>query len=165
MVFGLISWLVFSDVDSDKPFESVELSYNNTISNGLFPKYIDTVLHVGLDVAGVKGVTVVINQLTDEAKSNFSSGELKAHIRYFNGIFYLFTNEMSRKESIEVMSHEIIHIKQYNDGILVYENNEVYWNGQLFLLEDVDYDNRPWEREAFSLQSDVSNQISEILIK
>jgi hypothetical protein len=150
--------------DREEYFNQIELPTNNSVVNSLDRlHYYDTILAVGLDAAGINGVTVVINDLTDAAKNQFS-GELKAHIRKFNGVYYLFAGALSRAEAIQVMAHEIVHIQQYESDKLVYENNQMIWDGEdyTFALED-DYEKRPWERDAFDKQNSVEASILGIL--
>jgi hypothetical protein len=77
----------------------------------------------------------------------------------------LFLDNLNRNESIEVISHEIIHMAQYNTGQLIYENSELYWEGQIYDLENLDYENRPWERDAFIKESELSSKIYNVLYK
>lgn len=72
---------------------------------------------------------------------------------------------MSRRESIEIIAHEIIHILQYNSSDLMYENSILIWKGEEFTVNSFSYDNRPWEIEAFSKGSSLANQIEGILYK
>lgn len=145
-------------------FNQVKLSESNGnfITNTEFPKYYDTILSVGLEGAGIIGAYVVVGQLTDVAKEQFN-GELKAHVRFYNGVYYLFTNKMDRLEAITVISHEIIHIHQYNSGQLFYENGEITWNNEKYDLSELEYDNRPWEEDAFDREGDLSDKITQIL--
>lgn len=151
-----------SSAREDGYFKEVTLSENNSIYNRELPSFYDTIISVGLDASGLNGVYVVVGQLTDAAKDQFN-GELKAHIRYYNGVFYLFTNEMDRTEAIRVISHELIHVGQYHSGQLIYDNGEITWNGQVYDLNSVDYDNRAWEKDAFDREGDLSNQITKVL--
>lgn len=136
----------------DRPFNMIELTSNNTINNGIFPTYYDTVLSVAMDVMGLSGYSVVIGKLTDEASNQFD-GRLKAHVRYFNSNFYLFTEELDRKESIEVLCHEVIHMEQYTSGDLYYIDNQVTWKGDILDLDSKEYESRPWENDAYSRQN------------
>jgi len=150
--------------DREEYFNHIELPTNNSIINSLDRlHYYDTILAVGLDAAGLNNITIVINDITDAAKNQFT-GELKAHIRKFNGIYYLFAGALSRSEAIEVMAHEIVHIKQYESGELAYENEKLEWQGEdyTFALEG-EYERRPWEVEAFSKQSIIESSILSIL--
>jgi hypothetical protein len=145
-------------------FNQVELfeSNGNTITNNRLPSYYDTILSVGLSSQGIMGSYVVVDKLSDEAKEQFN-GELKAHVRFFDGVYYLYIDEMSRGEAIKVISHEIIHIYQYNSGQLFYENGEITWNFKKYDLSSLDYDNRPWEKEAFDNEDVLSKKIFEAL--
>lgn len=146
----------------DEPFKQIVLSTNNLVTNNVYPMYYDTVLMVAMDQMGIIGHTVVINKLTDGAKSQFD-GELKAHIRYHNGIFYLFTEEFDRKESIEVLCHEVIHIQQYTTGNLIYEDGFVIWLGEPIELNSIEYEKRPWEDDAFLRQGELIGNVEKVL--
>lgn len=146
-------------------FNQVELSDNNFITNSNGIAFYDTIISVGLDNAGISGVNVVVSELSNSAKEQFTSGELKAHVRYFNGTFYLFLDKYGRKEAMDVISHEIIHMVQYTTGQLIYENGVLYWEGLIYDLENLDYENRPWERDAFSRESDLSLKVYNTLYK
>jgi hypothetical protein len=163
---GIITTITLALIndDSEEYFKPVELPTTNSVVNSLGRlHYYDTILAVGLDAAGINGVTVVINDMTDAARNQFS-GELKAHIRKFNGVYYLFAGALNRSEAIEVMSHEIIHIKQYESGELAYENEKLEWQGEdyTFALEG-EYERRPWEIEAFNKQGTIESSILNIL--
>lgn len=149
----------------DKPFNQVDLTYKNTITNSLNLHYYDTVLSVGMDQMGISGYSVSVSKLSENAKSQFD-GELRAHIRFLNSHFYLFIDEMNRRESIDVISHEIIHMQQYISGDLFYdEKGNVNWKGQDIELNSSEYDKRPWESDAFSRQNQLSNSIEKILLQ
>lgn len=160
MVLGLILFLVINvSAKEEEYFNQIELSENNIITNSNGVAFYDTIISVGLDEAGLYGVSVVVSELTSGAKEQFTYGELKAHVRYFNGVFYLFLDKNDRRESIEIISHEIVHMVQYKSGQLIYENGELYWEGQKYDLENMDYDNRPWERDAFSRETDLGMKV------
>jgi predicted metallopeptidase len=160
LIIGLVTVAILAVTSNseEKYFNQIELPTTNSIVNSLDnTHYYDTILAVGMDGVGLNGVTVIINDMSDAAKKQFD-GELKAHIRLHNGIYYLFVGALSRSEAIEVISHEIIHILQYESGELVYENGEVVWQNEVYTLEE-EYERRPWEREAFSRQSVVESII------
>jgi predicted metallopeptidase len=160
LIIGLVTVAILAVTSNseEKYFNQIELPTTNSIVNSLDNiHYYDTILAVGMDGVGLNGVTVVINDMSDAAKKQFN-GELKAHIRLHNGIYYLFVGALNKSEAIEVLSHEIIHILQYESGELVYENGEVVWQNEVYTLEE-EYERRPWEREAFSRQSVVESII------
>jgi hypothetical protein len=162
LIIGVITvtMLALTNDDREEYFNQIELPTTNTVVNSLGRlNYYDTILSVGMDGAGLNGVTVVINDMTDAARNQFN-GELKAHIRLYNGIYYLFVGTFNRSEAIEVISHEIVHIQQYESRELIYENEKLEWQGEdyTFALEG-EYERRPWEIEAFSKQSIIESLI------
>ena len=54
---------------------------------------------------------------------------------------------LSQKEIIRTVFHELVHVKQYETGRL--KHNKI-WKGKL--VESDDYENFPWEIEAFDLE-------------
>jgi hypothetical protein len=158
----VLAMLALTNDDKEDYFKEVELSNSNTVINSLNRMhYYDTILAVGMDVAGLNGITVILNDLSDAAKNQFN-GELKAHIRLYNGDYYLFLGAMNRDEAITVVSHEIIHIQQYQSRDFIYENNEITWLGVPHSL-DGDYETRPWERDAFEKQNNIEKAIRSVL--
>jgi hypothetical protein len=121
-------------------------------------------MSVGLDQAGISGIQVQIQELSDKSKDAFD-GELKAHVRYFDGMYYLFIDNFGRKEAIEVISHEIIHIAQYQSRQLTYDNfvGILEWEGQPFDALQLEYNNRPWEKDAFDKQGQLESKIYKVL--
>jgi hypothetical protein len=149
---------------SEEPFKEVVLSGNNTVSNNVSISYLDTIMSVGLDKMGIEGITVVISDLSDAAKDQFN-GELKAHVRFFNGVYYLFIDKLGRHESMRVIAHEIIHINQYNTGKLYYDQNgQLFWDGELFDLNNIEYEIRPWERDAYSDEGKLYSEMYRTLV-
>lgn len=164
LILGALTVGILALINDDKEeyFNPVELSTNNSVVNSLDRlHYYDTILSVGMDAAGLNGIVVVINDMTEAAKLQFN-GELKAHIRLFNGVYYLFVGALSRSEAIEVMAHEIVHIQQYQTGQLVYENDQIIWQGYPYTLDE-EYEKRPWERDAFSKQGGLESSILNVL--
>lgn len=146
----------------DKPFNQIRLTENNFIYNEKFPTYYDTILMVAMDEAELSGFNVIVRELSGTAKSQFD-GELKAHIRYENDDFYIFTGMMDRNEAIEVLSHEVIHMLQYRSGNLIYSNGMITWMGEVLDLNSKEYEQRPWEVEAFQQQTKLISLVKESL--
>lgn len=161
IAIGLLSLLINSN--NEDYFNPIELSLNNYVTNNGLPKYLDTIITVSLDVANVQGINLVLDKISSEAQNQFSGGDLKAHMRYAYNHFYLFTDDYGRDESIEIFSHEVIHVQQYFSNDLVYDGVKVYWKGEEFDLNEIEYSDRPWEKEAFEKQGEISKQVKNIL--
>lgn len=162
----LLSVLIVTKADATEngPYNQVELSTYNYVINGIPNTGYDTVTKVALDAAGISGVQVFIQEISETAKSQFD-GELKAHVRYFNDKFFIFLSDLDHREAIEVISHEVVHIQQYLSGDFVYDqsNGDTYWKGELYDASNIPYERRPWEESAFDAQSSVSNKVAAIL--
>ncbi len=155
-----VVYLILNYKDPNRPFKTIELSGDNLIQNNVYPPYYDTVLSVAMNKMGMVGNHVIIRDLSSGAKSQFD-GELKAHLRYHNSIFYLFIMDLDRTDAIEVLSHEVIHMDQYLKRDFVFENNEILWMGELMELGN--YEMRPWEKNAFARQGVLINKVKETL--
>lgn len=162
IVIILLLLLISRTRSEERPFNEVQLSDNNYIHNEMFPTFYDTILNVAMSEAGLTGHNVILEKLSDGARNQFD-GELKAHIRYLNGDFYLFTESMGRYEAIEVLSHEVIHMLQYSSGNLSYMDGNVTWMGEVLELNSKEYEQRPWETEAFQKQSQLINLVEGVL--
>ena len=102
----VIIFLLLRIKGTNKQFRNVVLSEKNLISNFVNPSYYDTILMVGLDLMKIENQSVVIRKLSESAKSQFD-GELQAHLKYHEGVFYLFMNDHDREESIKILNHRI----------------------------------------------------------
>jgi hypothetical protein len=58
-----------------------------------------------------------------------------------------------------VLSHEIVHVHQYYSGRLIFDDNKITWMGDEYKLDGLPYDSRPWENEAFFLESELKSRI------
>ncbi len=168
IIVGLLIGLYFiiksSQTKSVKQFKIVQLDTTNLIVNNMDEKYIDTIINVGLNKLGISGVIVLVNPLPPEVKAKFSSElELKAHIREHQGFYYIWIDKLSKDETIDVLSHELIHLLQYHTKRLVVNGNTPIWEGNVYELNNVPYHSRPWESEAFDNSNDLKYKILETL--
>jgi len=160
VVIVFVVYLIVTYKDPNRPFKTIKLSGDNFIENSVYPPYYDTVLSVAMNEMGMVGKRVFIRELSDGAKAQFD-GELKAHLRYHNSMFYLFIVNLNRTEAIEVLSHEVIHMDQYLKRDFIFENNEIIWMGKVMELGS--YESRPWERNAYVRQGMLIDKVNETL--
>jgi len=65
-----------------------------------------------------------------------------------------------------VFPHELVHLKQYESGDLRTIDNYGYvWKGDTVQFKDVEYDDRPYEKEALSLGHFYQKKLNSILYK
>ena len=160
LLIALLMWL-------DKPeksFKDVKLTENNVVVNYTDMGYLDTVAHIGLDTLGLCDVTLYIKPLSYNAKQNFDPGiELKALIFGHGDEYTMWVDKIGRAESVEIVSHELIHLLQYRSRDLVYEGFYVYWHRAKYDMKETAYDSRPWEVDAFERQVPLQIKIKNVL--
>ena len=151
----------------EQPFKQFDIETTNMVANRTEDNYLDSVVYVGLNELGMDSLAVTIRPITDEVKQQFDSeGTLKAHILGRDRQYIIFLDDMGRDESIKVLSHELIHLRQYVTKKLVLHKNEVVWDGEIiseYRVSELKYDDRPWEIEAFVEQRQLENKIRNIL--
>jgi len=81
-----------------------------------------------------------------------------------NKKFIIFVNKkLSTKDLLETLSHEFVHIDQYDRGDLKIIGNYFIWKGDTVDMRDVKYEYRPFEKEAFSKQSYITKKLVKLL--
>ena len=64
------------------------------------------------------------------------------------------------KEIVTVLSHELVHVAQLATGMMKYpDHTKAIYEKKTFILEEVDYDDRPWEEEAYALQDTLAAMV------
>lgn len=164
ILLGVIIWMV--NTYREPSFNEFEFEENNLVSNQSSMEYIDTVVHAGLKVIGIDSIVVIIKDLDPNFKPSTMEGyELKAHIMTDGNQYVIWMKNLTKYEAINVLSHELIHLKQYYTGKLKIEGKDVLWNGELYKDGTFVYEDSPWEKEAFGGQNEMDRNIREFLIK
>lgn len=151
VVTAIAVGIYYSEEKSSKPFVQTEIeNKSNVVFNETNQSYYDTIILTGLEILGIQDVGVNVNPLTNQAKENFAKqgGELSAHIREFYGSYYLYIDPTPKDEAIDVIAHELIHLKQYNSGELKYDNKVLTWKSKTYSPYELPYGERPWEIDA-----------------
>ena len=166
LILIIVLLLVYLGTKEEKPFNQVQLNTQvNSVTNVTEYEYYDTIIHVGLQELGLEGIDIRVSPLSETARQNFQSagGDLYAHIRESDGKYFLFILPTSKSQSITIIAHELIHLTQYHSKKLTYSDGVVTWEGRPYGVDEVSYNIRPWEEEAFQLEGELSNKISNIL--
>jgi hypothetical protein len=91
-----------------------------------------------------------------EFNLNIDFGDDNYCIRHDDGTFTIRIDKVLHKSLfIDMVAHEMVHLRQYKHDILRAEGNVVFWNGEPHLLcqtLDDAYWLSPWEMEARALQ-------------
>lgn len=167
LVCVIILFFLFKRINrtDEKYFNTVELDTNNVIINTLSKNYLDTIVNIGLKELEIKNIKVVLLSLSYNEKSKLSNElELMAYIKEHEGIYYILIDEnLDRGKMIEILSHELIHLKQYKSGRLTLINNQPTWENVVYSLDYFPYDKRPWEIEAFKEGQTLNQKLNKIL--
>ena len=151
----------------EQTFNRIDIQTTNMVSNRTDTDYLDSIVYVGLNEMNLDSIAITIRQISPDVQARFDSeSQLKAHIIGKENQYIIFVDEMSRDEAIKVLSHELIHLKQYYTKKLILEKDKVYWDGEEIYqreINETEYQRRPWEAEAFAGQRGLENKIREIL--
>ena len=154
-------------VYKEQTFNRIDIQTTNMVANRTDRDYLDSIVYVGLNELNLDSVAITIRQISPDVQARFDSeSQLKAHIIGKENQYIIFVDEMSRDEALKVLSHELIHLKQYYTKKLILEKDKVYWDGREIYqteINETEYERRPWEAEAFAGQRGLENKIREIL--
>jgi len=148
----------------EKPFNKIEFNKEHVIYNFTNNQYLDTIVESGLQLLKIDTVTIIIKNI-EKTTENVSGEELdlKAYIKKgTNNIYYIFIGDYNKSESIIILSHELIHLKQYYDKKLIVSDVCV-WENDTIDIFNITYEQRPWEKEAFLYQHSVSKSLNRVL--
>lgn len=165
IILSIILLLVIITTEKEKKFNQINIDTSNIVFNFTKNRYIDTIIFVGLKELNINGINVLVQTLSTGTKEKTKEfGELKAHIHELEGEYYIFIDDLSRDETLTVLSHELIHLSQYytNDLILI-DSEKFIWKKDTFNLSNLDYNERPFEIDAFKKQYELKKKIEKIL--
>jgi predicted metallopeptidase len=150
-------------VYKEQTFNRIDIETTNMVANRTETNYLDSIVYVGLNEMNLDSVTITIRQISPDVQAMFdSNSQLKAHIIGKGNQYVIFVDDMSRDEAIKVLSHELIHLKQYYTKKLILEKDKVIWNGREVYQTEINetkYEQRPWEAEAFAGQRQLESKI------
>jgi len=61
--------------------------------------------------------------------------------------------------TLEILAHEMVHMKQYMNGDLYYNHPKTCWKGKPYRTTDFEYSELPWEKEAYRKESLLVNAL------
>ena len=72
-------------------------------------------------------------------------------------------SQLPVEKLIDVLSHEMVHVKQIAKGQLKYKGKKIYWKGKYVNHKKVSYYDHPWEHEAWKNQKILASKVWKIL--
>jgi len=161
---SLLIWFI---IDGQKPehFNKIELTSPTHIFNLTKQSYLDTIIGVALEELKVYPNVVVIKDMYFAPPNIQIPGkELLAFVYGEGGTYIIYVKKMSRVQSIGILSHELIHLRDIERGELLAGKNLVIYRGVRYVGSQIpEYDYRPWEVEAFKDSKDLEYKIKDIL--
>ena len=165
IIIGLLILLLTKKETTFRTYTSLN---NNYIQNFVQSKtYLDTIVMVGLDRLGINGYSVHIRPQQGSFKID-DEFTTEAFILGNENQSVIYTKEsLNRYTAIKILAHELIHLDQYRSGKIKRVGTKgVEWDGEL--IEDITiipYNEREWEKEAFSKGRDLEKEIRKELIQ
>lgn len=149
----------------EKYFNKVELETKNYVGLRVGESYIDTIIKVGLKELNIEGISVLVRPIPEKLLKSYQDlgMELKGAVVGSGNQYVLSIDKLSRKMTILVIAHELLHIKQYHTGDLVVQEG-VFYKGINYSFE-LEYHKRPWELDAFEGDQRLADKIADILLK
>jgi len=129
---------------------------NNTEYN------INDIVKLLIEIFGINNANIHVNYVP----SNMQAGNIrylgitKWH-NYSNGkVAQIFVEKgITKQKVLLALCHEFVHIKQYYDGRLKIGGTVATFDGSVYDMMEVDYMDRPWEIEAYTMQGKLYKKV------
>jgi hypothetical protein len=170
LLLGALIWWVIQTPSPVTSYKQVVILEQNDLINTTEYAYLDTLLNVGMNELGMKGIKVLIQPMQDRIRDKFEESEgieLQAYIAgWMDGYTICVNGDLGRIKAIDVIAHELIHLEQYHrQDLIVGDGPVVLWMGQRYEVLGIPYAERPWERDAFSRQKALASKIRAQLLE
>lgn len=158
----VISALIFFDKD-DQPISNIS-ARNNKILNRSNIIGADMIVAAGLMELDIDSIYVLISHIPNISKDGL---EYQAYIiPIASRVYDIKIRSLSTRNAIDVLAHELIHLKQIHTNVLFNDKKTVYWGIMIYDVNNLpDYFDRPWEIQAFEEQIELSKGIRNLIYK
>lgn len=158
----LLFYLIFTY--KEQPFDKYEIGKDNIISNRTNIEYLDTIVHVGLDILGIKNHVILIREQEEEIDlGDDIKTEAYVITKGIQSIIYI-KERTNRLTNIQVLAHELIHIDQVKSGRYIADTFPfVIFDDSIYVGNKLPYRDRPWEEDAYLRGRDLEKEIKSIL--
>lgn len=152
----LLSLFFFTKLDETKT-NLVNTIPNDTINN------VINILTPLLDIKPSLIFVVPIKETIIRAFIKKHNKMLSGFIIPGENIYTIYIDTtLTGDELIEVLCHEMVHLKQLQSNELELINNNFKWRGH-YINEDIPYNRRPWEIAAYRKQRHLKKMVKEKL--
>lgn len=171
LVVSVIIAIVINNNKKEEYFNVIEIPTTHRIFNKTKYKYLDTIISSGLTILKAEPGIVTIQNLSEDVFSNdfLKEYEIEAYIiggqTPMGSQYIIYIKNLSKKDAIRVISHELIHLIQYETGALQIYDGYAIWQNKIYLKNDIsNILDREWERDAVKMGIMLEREIKSILI-
>ena len=171
LLVGLIVYL--NRPRPEQYFKTTPLSTNNSIYNETDMDFMDTIVSVGLSELKLNDIEVEIRPMDimvqDKFNTDNANNTLKAFIVQLSENNYMvYSGRLTREEALTMLSHELIHLKQYYTKKLILEKDKVYWDGEEMYQTEINeiesfLGKRKPEKDKYGIISNKKIYISKLI--
>ncbi len=123
-------------------------------------KYITDLIRVGRGELEIDA-PVVYRPMPEKYRVDFDGEQLDACVMWKgNGYVIYLKKNLQDYKLAKIIAHELIHVWQYETGKMVICDHHVEFDGRVYKRpKQIDYELRPWEREAFAKSFQLSRKL------
>jgi len=163
-IVGLVIWQQKQDA---RPFKSQDFPKTLIVENATDYHRADTIALVlankVLHLDTLNLMMVYIPEIINEGETEFYAMVQRLPFKKNQFLLLLSRKNLNLSKLKISLAHEFIHIDQHISGDLVVWGSSATWKGESYVFEENDYRKRPWEREAFSRQVKITNDLKKLL--
>ena len=157
LFLSLLTTFLYKQIKEEKHSKNtIDMSLNTTHDIGA-DKTLDTILHVALKYYDLKGLDVGIRYINSKNTPIKEQKNLNGYTNSDGNNYLITIISTTKKNSIRIIAHEVTHIKQlYNKEIVLTKDKFLWMNKE---MNEIPYDKRPWEIEAFKNEPIIEEYI------
>lgn len=108
-------------------FNKINLVRNNKISINHPNQFLDTITTVGVNILGLKGEFITILPMgKNKLPLVMEDYDLHGQVIKHDSSYYIYIKSLNKERSIEVIAHELLHLKQYKDNRITIKDSIIY---------------------------------------
>jgi len=163
----LISLVVIQKRRDARPFNTYDFPQTLVVSNSTNYDRADTLcLYLAHQILGLDTMELMIVYIPE----HINSGEMEFYgmiqqIPFGKNQFLILLNKdrVSLTRLKEILSHEFVHMDQYISGDLKLYPGFAIYKGEDVYFGETEYEDRPFEKEAFALQGKFVKKLNKFL--
>ena len=167
-IFTIITIITIVQKKRDaRPFNHYDFSESLAVNNMTDYDKVDTLsLYLAHQILGLDTLNLIVVYIPEhinEGETEYYGIVQQLPFKKNQFIILLNKNKMSLTKLKETLSHEFVHIQQYISGDLVVYPLYAIYKGEDVYLKEIDYEDRPFEKDAFSKQHKYKRELDKLL--